>query len=162
MAPALEIIDLVVDNDVVGTIVALDPLWLPSHAVGAADLPARRRAARSTPAPELPTRVHVGDVATFSGSHRVSGVATIVSKAMIRVTDLRHDGSAPGLDFRIGLGSRSRLAFTVLRVTGRQAFNGDTLELPLPEGIDLNSFDTFTVWCYEFNVVIAEAAFRAP
>lgn len=126
----------------------------------------RRRAARSgPPAPLLPepeTLVHVGDVATFSGSHGVSGVATIVANNAIRVTNMRHDGSAPGLDIRIGLSSVPRKKFTVLLTPGRQAYNNATIDLMLPPSVDLNSFDTFTVWCYEFSVVIAEGRFRRP
>lgn len=112
---------------------------------------------------ETPTLVRVGYTSTFAGSHNVSGRATIVDKNTIRVTGLRHDGSAPGLDFRIGLFPKSREnEFIVLRATGRQAFQNATLELTLPPGVDLNSFDTFTVWCYEFTTVIAEAKFQKP
>jgi hypothetical protein len=89
-------------------------------------------------------------------------MATIVARDLIRVTNLRHDGSAPGLDLRVGLAARPRTAFTVLRVTARQPFNGESIDLQLPEEVDLTAFDTFTVWCYEFNVVIAEGQFRRP
>lgn len=37
-----------------------------------------------------------------------------------------------------------------------------TFDLVLPQGIDLNSFDTFTVWCFEFRTIIAEGKFRRP
>lgn len=157
----LEIV-FIAENEVIGTIVLFAPQPIPAFVADDASPTIRRRAVRNRPPVELPTRVQVGDVVTFSGSHRVSGVAAIVTRDLIRVTNLRHDGSAPGLDLRIGLGSRNRTAFTVLRTTGRQAFNGETIDLPLSEGIDLNSFDTFTVWCYEFNVIIAEGPFRTP
>lgn len=121
----------------------------------------RRRAVRSGP-PAAATRVRAGDTASFTGSHRVSGVATIVDSKTIRVTNLRHDGTAPGLDIRLGLATQSRRNFTVIRVTGNQVYTGETLEITLPAGVDLNSFDTFTVWCYVFNVVIADATFRTP
>ena len=63
---------------------------------------------------------------------------------------------------RVGLSTNSRKNFVVVRVTGRQAFQNATLDLALPEGVDLNSFDTFTVWCYEFTSIIAEGKFRRP
>lgn len=118
---------------------------------------ARRRAVRS--ALPAPTRVRAGDTATFTGSHRVSGVATIVDSRTIRITNYRHDGTAPGLDMRLGLSTGSRRNFTVARITGNQPFAGETLEVTIPDGMDLNSFDTFTVWCYVFNVIIADAPF---
>lgn len=121
-----------------------------------------RRAACGFCRVETPTLVRIGDVATFSGQHGVSGTATIIARDTIRVTNLRHDGSAPGLDLRIGLATKQRQNFTVLRVTGRQSFQNATLDLTLPPGADLNSFDTFTVWCYEFTVIIAEGKFRRP
>ncbi len=144
--------------------------WLPSVAppklapnVESAP-PIRRRAVRSypLPPPEPATLVRVGDVATFAGSYGVSGTATIVARNMIRLTGLRHNGSAPGLDMRIGLSTTSRRNFTVLRSTGRQVFSNATLDLVIPDNLDLNSFDTFTVWCNEFSVLIAEGRFRSP
>jgi hypothetical protein len=118
---------------------------------------ARRRAVRS--GLPVPTRVRAGDTAAFTGSHRVSGVATIVDSKTIRITNFRHDGTAPGLDMRLGLSTGSRRNFTVARITGNQPFTGETLEVAIPDGMDLNSFDTFTVWCYVFNVIIADAPF---
>lgn len=146
--------------------------WLPSisssRIASTLESPAgsRRRAARPPysppPAPEAATRVHTGDVTTFSGSYGVSGTATILAKNMIRLTNLRHNGGAPGLDMRIGLTTTSRKNFTVLLSTGRQVFNNATVDLLIPDKLDLNSFDTFTVWCNEFSVLIAEGRFRAP
>lgn len=114
------------------------------------------------PEPQPLTRVNSGDVATFSGSYGVSGTATIVGKNVIRLTGLRHNGGAPGLDMRIGLSTTSRKNFTVLLSTGRQVFSNATLDLVIPENLDLNSFETFTVWCNQFNVLIAEGRFRTP
>lgn len=122
--------------------------------------PKKRRAAASFPAPS--TLVRVGDVATFSGSYGVSGKAEIVGPNAIRLTMFRANGTAPGIDLRVGLASNSRRNFTVLRVTGRQSFSNATIDLSLPPPVDLNAFDTFTVWCYEFNVIIAEGRFRRP
>jgi len=110
----------------------------------------------------VPTLVRVGDITAFTGSHAVSGNAMIVAKNVIRLSNFRHDGSAPGLDMRIGLSTTTRRNFVVLRVTARQAFNGATIDLTLPDSLGLNSFDTFTVWCYEFNTIIAEGRFRRP
>ncbi len=122
----------------------------------------RRAVGRSLQPPEIPTLVRVGDVSAFAGSHGVSGTATLVAPNIIRLSEFRHDGSAPGLDLRVGLSTTSRRNFAILRVTARQPFNGTTLDLTLPDSIDLNSFDTFTVWCYEFNTIIAERRFERP
>ena len=110
----------------------------------------------------MATLVRVGDITAFNGSHGVSGTAMIMAKNVIRLSNFRHDGSAPGLDMRIGLSTTTRRDFAVLRVIARQAFNGETIDLTLPDSVDLNSFDTFTVWCYEFNTIIAEGRFRRP
>ncbi len=139
--------------------------WKPAiqqmDSILAQAVPTRRRVARSRSVSPA-TLVQVGDVAVFTGSHAVSGIATIISPIQIQITNLRHDGSAPGLDLRVGLSTNSRRNFAVLSVTGRQQFKGDTLTLTLPPSVDLNSFDTFTVWCYEFNVIIADGRFRRP
>ena len=121
----------------------------------------RRRGGRR-PVPEPSTRVRGGDVASFAGSYGVSGIATIVEKNVIRLTGFRHNGTAPGIDLRIGLSANSRRNFTVLQSPGRQVFSNATLDIVLPPNLDLNSFDTFTVWCFEFNVIIAEGRFRTP
>lgn len=122
------------------------------------------RATRIEPeiVPPAPTLVSVGDIATFSGSYGVSGTATIVSPNTIQVTGFNANGTAPGMDLRVGKSSVSRRDFPVLRVLGRQSFAGSTLEVILPSNVDLNAFDTFTVWCFEFNVLIAEGKFRKP
>lgn len=138
--------------------------WLPAVTVApaVATTGKRRAVCFGCRVVEPPTLVKAGDVATFIGSHNVSGTATILDKTTIRVSGLRHDGSAPGLDFRIGLSGASREDFIVLRVTGRQAFQNATFDLTLPPGVTLNSFDTFTVWCYEFTTIIAEGKFQRP
>lgn len=140
--------------------------WLPAiHADGevrVAGSSSKRRAVCSGCRVEPPTLVKAGDVATFAGPYGVSGVATILDKSTIRVTALRANGTAPGIDFRIGLSTTSRQSFVVLRTTGRQVFQNATLDLVLPQGVDLNSFDTFTVWCFEFRTIIAEGKFRRP
>ena len=116
----------------------------------------------AVPAAAPATLVNVGDQTTFSGSYGVSGKAAVSGIGALRVTDFRSSGTAPGLDLRVGRSGRPRKEFTVLRVLGRQSFGGATLDLPLPSSLDLNGFDTFTVWCYEFDVVIAEGTFRKP
>lgn len=139
-----------------------DTGWLPSLTVQPSAVRTRRRAVCSGCRTELPTLVKVGDTTSFAGSHGVSGTATIVDMNTIRLSGLRHDGSAPGLDLRVGLSTNSRRSFAVLRVTGRQTFQNAVLDVTLPQSVDLNSFDTFTVWCYEFNTVIAEGKFTRP
>jgi len=140
--------------------------WMPGISTlsgpSASGAVTRRRAVCFGCRVEPSTLVKAGDTASFSGSHGVSGTAVILDSRTIHVTGLRHDGSAPGLDLRIGLSTGSRKSFVVLRVTGRQMFQNATLDLTLPDTVDLNSFDTFTVWCYEFDVVIAEGKFRRP
>lgn len=142
-------------------------VWRP--AVAAVASPAGRRRAVGHPVATTPvappvveplTLVRVGDTTTFSGSHRVSGQAEIISRNVIRLSNLRHDGSAPGLDIRVGLSTMARKSFVVLRVTGRQAFNDAIIDVTLPDNVDLNSFNTLTIWCYEFNTVIAEGQFH--
>lgn len=145
-------------------------LWKPAIALAgssatitASATGTRRRAAgRSSQPPEIPTLVRVGDITAFAGSYGVSGTATLVAKNIIRLSEFRHNGTAPGIDLRLGLSTTPRRNFAILRVTARQPFNGTTLDLTLPDSIDLNSFDTFTVWCYEFNVIIAEGRFKRP
>lgn len=115
------------------------------------------------PAPPPPaTLVQVGDRATFAGAYGVSGKAEVVSGGLVRLTDFRASGTAPGLDVRVGKHADPRRSFTVLRVLGRQSFSGATLDLALPPGVDLDAFDTVNVWCYEFDVTIAEGRFARP
>jgi len=116
--------------------------------------------ARSVEPPDPDTLVQVGDKATFSGPYGVSGTAEIVSPTRVRLTNFRADGTAPGMDIRFGKSGASRKEFTVVRVLGRQSYTGTTLDLDLPSGLDLDSFDTITIFCYEFDVVITEGMFK--
>lgn len=108
------------------------------------------------------TLVRVGDEAAFAGSYGVSGRATVADRTTVRVSDFKASGTAPGMNVRVGHSNAARKDFTVLRVLGRQSFGGATFDLPLPPSVDLNAFDKFTVWCYEFNVIIAEGRFTRP
>ena len=143
--------------------------WLPSVTAVRSTVPnLRRRSVICTgynvpPRVEPPpTLVKPGDFATFIGSHGVSGTATIIDPKTIRVSSFKHDGSAPGLDLRVGLSTKTRANFAVIRIIGRESFQAGTFDLTLPESLDLNSFDVFTVWCYEFRSIIGEGKFRRP
>ena len=139
--------------------------WLPSISTvtkAAAVSGKRRRATCAGCLIDPPTLVKSGDATAFAGSYGVSGTATIVGRNTIRVSNFNHNGTAPGIDFRIGLSTTSRRNFRILRVTARQPFQNATFDLTLPATVDLNAFDTFTVWCFEFNVIIAEGKFTRP
>lgn len=108
------------------------------------------------------TLVKVGDYATFTGSYGVAGKVTVVSGKGIRLTGFSASSAAPGMDLRVGKSTASRKSFKVLQVLARQSFLDETIELALPSGVDLNAFDTFTVWAYETEVPLAEGKFRGP
>lgn len=115
--------------------------------------------ARASEAPVPDTLVQVGYKASFSGAYGVSGVAEIISPTTVRLTGFNASGTAPGMDVRFGKSGNSRRDFVVARVLGRQSFSAATLDIALPQGVDLNAFDTVTIWCFEFNVIIAEGKF---
>jgi hypothetical protein len=108
------------------------------------------------------TLVRVGDYATFTGSYGVTGKASVMSAKGIRLTGFSASASAPGMDLRLGKSTASRKSFRVIQVLARQSFLDETLDLALPAGVDLNSFDTFTVWAYESDQLVAEGKFRGP
>jgi hypothetical protein len=142
-----------------------DAAWRPAIETGGVQTNASARRRRSVCfgcRVEVPTLVRPGDFATFSGPYGVSGRATIVDARTIRLSEFRANGTAPGIDIRVGLSTTQRRNFAILRVTGRQTFQNATLDLTLPDSIDLNAFDTFTVYCFEFSTVIAEGKFRRP
>ena len=85
-----------------------------------------------------------------------------VDESTIRITMLNGDGSAPGADVRVGFNGGSRKSFQVLQDWKHAHYTNATVDVVLAPGLTLNSFDTFTIWCYEFNVVLAEGKFVRP
>jgi len=106
----------------------------------------------------------VGATATLETHfHQVAGVATIVDNCTVEITDFVFDGQ--GLDVRVVLSEDAEFgSYDVISedLRGEGPYEGDTLTLPLREGMTLDGVSHLSVWCVPAGASFGDGIFELP
>ncbi len=106
----------------------------------------------------------VGATATLETHfHQVAGVATIVDNCTVEITDFVFDGQ--GLDVRAVLSDDAGFAsYDVISedLRGDGPYEGETLTLPLREGMTLDGVSHLSIWCVPAGASFGDGAFAMP
>ena len=107
----------------------------------------------------------VGRTATFDTFfHDVAGTLEVIDDCTLEVRDFDYDGQGPSVFFYASrsrdYGSSDAFAFGP-RLDGT-LWQGDTIRLTLPEGRSLDTFDSVSVWCFDFLINFGDAFFGEP
>ncbi len=105
---------------------------------------------------------YVGRTAEFSTFfHNVSGSLTVLDNCTIEITNFNYDGLGPSVFFYAGNDrqyNRDDVFILGSRLNGTVWIN-DTIRLTLEEGQTLDSFNSISVWCIDFNANFGDAFF---
>ena len=97
-----------------------------------------------------------------SSLYGISGDVTIVSDCEIQISNFFYNGAGPNVSFYGAVDGDFRSGFNMSEILNGRVWQGETLNLFLPEDED-RSFDeinSFSVWCFEFDVDFSSVFFE--
>ena len=94
------------------------------------------------------------------GDYEVSGTAVIVDERTVRLENFNYNGRGVDVRFVLAMDEDYDTGFTVTDdISGNGAFTNVTMDLTLPEGQDLDSFNSISLWCTLFAVDFGSGVF---
>lgn len=114
----------------------------------------------ANPVPEARECTFDSDLVGASGNLRVSslygisGFVKVVSDCEIVVTDFNYNGLGPNVSFYAGIDGNygEGVGVNMSEILNGQQWVNDTLHLFLPEEASTEEYNSFSVWCFEFDV----------
>ena len=96
----------------------------------------------------------------ISTIYGISGTVTIVSDCEIEISNFFYNGTGPNISVYAGVNGDFEGGVNMSEPINGQRFEGETLNLFLPEGTSFNEFNSISIWCYEFDVDFSSASFE--
>ncbi len=90
----------------------------------------------------------------------ISGDVTIVSDCEIEISNFFYNGLGPNVSFYGGTNGNFRAGINMSEALNGRAWQGETLNLFLTEGTSFDEINSFSVWCFEFDVNFSSASFE--
>lgn len=94
-----------------------------------------------------------------SSLYGISGNITIVSDCEIEITDFFYNGAGPNVSLYGGNNGNFAAGINMSEILNGRQWAGETLNLFLPEGTSFDDINSFSVWCFEFDVDFSSASF---
>lgn len=95
-----------------------------------------------------------------SSLYGISGDITIVSDCQIRISNFFYNGAGPNVSFYGAVDGDFRNGVNMSDILNGRSWEGETLNLFLPEGESFESINSFSVWCFEFDVSFSSVFFE--
>lgn len=95
-----------------------------------------------------------------SSLYGISGNVRIVSDCEIEITDFFYNGAGPNVSLYGANNSNFRAGINMSEILNGRNWQGETLNLFLPEGNTFDDINSFSVWCFEFDVDFSSTSFR--
>lgn len=94
-----------------------------------------------------------------SDLYGISGTVTIVSDCEVQFSNFFYNGSGPAVSIYAGLDGNFVSGISLSApINGRQ-FSGETFSVFLPEGSSFDEFNSFSVWCFQFDIDFSSVRF---
>jgi hypothetical protein len=97
---------------------------------------------------------------SVSSLYGISGNITIVSDCEIEISDFFYNGSGPNVSLYGANNGDFSAGVNMSEILNGRTWEGETLNLFLPEGTTLDDINSFSVWCFEFDVNFSSAFFE--
>jgi len=95
-----------------------------------------------------------------SNVYGISGDVTIVSDCEIEVSNFFYNGAGPNVSFYGALDGDFGAGINMSEILNGRSWEGETLNLFLPEGTSFDDINSFSVWCFEFDVDFSSTSFE--
>lgn len=96
----------------------------------------------------------------ISSLYGISGLVTIISDCEIEISDFFYNGLGPNISVYAGINGDFRGGVNMSQPLNGRAFEGETLNLFLPENTSFNEFNSISIWCFQFDVNFSSASFQ--
>ena len=94
-----------------------------------------------------------------SQTYGISGDVTIVSDCEIQFTNFFYNGSGPAVSIYGATDGDFDSGINLSNTINGRVFRGETLTVFLPEGTSLDEINSFSVWCFQFNIDFSSVQF---
>ena len=95
-----------------------------------------------------------------SNTYGISGTVTIMSDCEIQFSDFFYNGLGPAVSIYGGLNSDFDSGINLSTTLNGRRFTGDTFSVFLPEGTTLDDINSFSVWCFQFDINFSSVSFQ--
>jgi len=95
----------------------------------------------------------------LSQIYGISGQVTIISDCEIEISNFFYNGSGPNISVYAGIDGDFESGVNLSEPLNGRTFEGETLNLFMPEGASFTEFNSISIWCYEFDVDFSSAFF---
>lgn len=95
-----------------------------------------------------------------SNIYGISGTVTIISDCEIEISNFSYNGRGPNVSVYAGINGNFETGVNMSANLNGRRFNGETLNLFLPDGASFNEFNSISIWCFEFDIDFSSASFQ--
>ena len=97
---------------------------------------------------------------SVSNLYGISGVVTIISDCEIEISNFFYNGSGPNVSVYAGIDGDFEGGVNMSENLNGRRFEGETLNLFLPDGASFEDFNSISIWCFQFDVNFSSASFQ--
>jgi len=95
-----------------------------------------------------------------SDIYGIRGTVTIISDCEIEFSNFFYNGLGPAVSIYGGLNGDFVSGVSLSAPINGTSFNGETFSVFLPEGATLDDLNSFSVWCFQFDIDFSSASFQ--
>ena len=95
-----------------------------------------------------------------STTYGIRGTVNIVSDCEIQITNFFYNGLGPAVSVYGGNNGNFADGLSLSAPIQGRRFEGETLTVFLPEGTTLDEINSFSIWCFQFNIDFSSASFQ--
>lgn len=90
----------------------------------------------------------------------ISGTVTILSDCEIEFSNFFYNGLGPNVSIYGGNNGNFAAGINLSEPINGRSFSGETLTVFLPENTNLDEINSFSIWCFEFDIDFSSASFQ--
>ena len=96
-----------------------------------------------------------------SSLYGISGTVSVLSDCEIEFSNFFYNGLGPNVSIYAGVDGNFSpgVGINLSEPIQGRVFEGETFSVFLPEGRTLDEFNSFSVWCFEFDIDFSSATF---
>ena len=95
-----------------------------------------------------------------SNTYGISGTVTILSDCEVEISNFFYNGLGPNVSIYGGVNGDFVNGVNLTSPINGIVFEDETIRFFLPEGSTVDEINSFSVWCFEFDIDFSSASFQ--